>query len=353
MKHLPFHQRQRLSAPLMLKQVSQGLSSLGLLLFGAGLGIIGYGWLASKASPTYAARADLSPILSSFSKLIPPLPTAQTPIAQAAQVTTDVSNATVCVKTSMPTGEDFCASGVSIDPQLAGISPSQGSVVLTNYHVVYDTNRPSLQLGGKGEVLKAEIIKQSPEYDLALLFVPQAQFSIAKLADSSPAKGTAVRAIGFPNNQPLTVKDSTVLGETQDCLAVSPCLALQQGTITFGNSGGPLEANGEVVGITQGEIRDEIAIPVEQVRQFLAGQTPASTNSNRYPVQGGPEFPSDRYPSYPDRYPSYPDHYPSPDRYPSYSDPQFPSRRQAPDFYPPFAHPPYGYPPDMPPPYAW
>jgi S1-C subfamily serine protease len=172
-----------------------------------------------------------------------------------------------------------CASGVSIDPQLVGIDPATGAVVLTNYHVIADMgNRPPLQLGGKGEVFRAEIIRQSYEFDLALLFVPGVEFPTAALAEASPPQGTAVRAVGFPNNQPLTVKNSLLLGKTQDCLAIAPCLAIQQGTITFGNSGGPLESNHQVIGITQGEIADEIAIPVEQIRQFLAGEQPDFTS---------------------------------------------------------------------------
>jgi S1-C subfamily serine protease len=215
--------------------------------------------------------------------------------------------------------QQACASGVSIDPQLVGLSSAQGALVLTNYHVIADMgNQPPLQLNGKGEVYNAQILRQSPQFDLALLWVPKAQFPIAALADASPDRGTAVRAIGFPNNQPLTIKDSSLLGKTQNCLAIAPCLALQQGTITFGNSGGPLEANGKVIGITQGEVVDEIAIPVEQIRQFLSGQAPAGR------PQFNPDFPSQQVPR---------------NRRPRYQ----------PDF-PPMQEPPY-FPPDAPPGY--
>jgi S1-C subfamily serine protease len=192
----------------------------------------------------------------------------------------DVSSATVCVKTRKGWDEQACAAGVSIDPQLAGLDPMQGAVVLTNYHVIAGMgSRPPLQLGGKGEVFNAEIIRQSPEFDLALLLVPRVKFPTAVLAETTPGRGTEIRAIGFPNDQPLTIKDSSLLGTTQNCLAIAPCLALQQGTITFGNSGGPLEANGKVIGIAQGEIEDEVAIPVEQIRQFLSGQVPFNSGS--------------------------------------------------------------------------
>jgi S1-C subfamily serine protease len=187
----------------------------------------------------------------------------------------------------VPNGGEVCASGVSIDPDLVDLdvdlSVEEGSVVVTNYHVVANTgSRPSVKLGGEGEQYEAEVIKQAPEMDLALLFVRGARFPAAALADSSPEGGTPVRAIGFPNNSPLTVKESTLLGFTQNCLALAPCLAIKQGTITHGNSGGPLEASGKVIGITQGETTEEIAIPVEQVQQFLSNETPSSSVSPQF-----------------------------------------------------------------------
>ncbi len=267
--HSPFQNKPR---PFSL------LRMLSLLLLGVGLGTLGTLWFTSKA--------DSSDAVGSGRTLLNALRPSQ---AQADVPSATVPSATVCVKTPKGWNELACASGVSIAPQLAGIDPGQGAVVLTNYHVIANMgNRPPVQLGGKGEIFNAEIIRQSPEYDLALLFVPRAQFPVAALAEASPGQGTAVRAIGFPNDQPLTIKDSTLLGTTQNCLAVAPCLTLRQGTITFGNSGGPLEADGRVVGITQGEIEDEVVIPVEQVRQFLSGQPPSSANRQS---QFDPGFP--------------------------------------------------------------
>lgn len=295
------------------------LRNLGFLLLGAGLGTIGSRLILSpSASPenpvsiSSSANTDRSsssstgnaPEKTLTSPRFAPSP-APNPSPQV-----EVSSATVCVKTPMGPNRQACASGVSIDPALVGVDPSEGSVVITNYHVISDMGeRPPLQLGGSGQVFNAEILRQSPEFDLALLLVPKASFPIARLAEASPGEGTRVRAIGFPNNQPLTINDSSLLGKTQNCLAVSPCLALQQGTITFGNSGGPLEADGEVIGITQGEIVDEIAIPVEQVRQFLAGENPPPGSRRPPDYPGGPSGPSGPMgepPYYPPMRPAYP-----------------------------------------------
>jgi S1-C subfamily serine protease len=283
MQQPPSHKPQRSSFAVRAASFIW-LKSLGLLLVGAGLGAIGMKWItpepkASIDQPADVLEVEASSDAFSTSERETPSPDIQ----QASSAQDKVAESTVCVKTFGPGGE-ACASGVSIDPQLVGIDPKQGSVVLTNFHVVAEPIEGlPVQLGGKGERFNAQVIKQSPELDLALLLVPKAQFPVAVLAESSPEPGTSVRAIGFPNNRPLTIKDSTLLGKTQNCLALAPCLAIQQGTITNGNSGGPLEANEQVIGITQGETTDEIAIPIEQIQQFLAGDVSSFDRSSQQP----------------------------------------------------------------------
>lgn len=279
---------------------------LGWLMLGVGLGAIGMKWIfpqpnVSTRQPVGAVEVEASSDPSAVSER-----NRRGETVQRATANDKVADATVCVKTYGPRGEEACASGVSIDPQLVGLDSEQGSVVLTNFHVIADpiAGLP-VQLGGQGEVYRSQLIKQSPEFDLALLFVPDTQFPQAALAEASPEPGTTARAIGFPNNQPLTIRDSTLIGRTQNCLAVAPCLAIEQGTITHGNSGGPLEANEQVIGIVQGETTDEIAIPIEQVQQFLADEIPDNMPSaerfaspDRLPPQFEPNFPPMREPHY-------------------------------------------------------
>ncbi len=343
MKRPPSDSLQR---PLLIASasaVSGGFRTLGILSLGEILGILATNWLTPEADSASPVNVANFLGLAGSSQGGETQSESRTDLSARRAESGDVSGATVCVKTPKGWGEQACASGVSIDPALVGIDPAQGAVVLTNYHVVADTNRPPLQLNGRGEMFTGQIIRSSPEFDLAVLLVPGAKFPIATLAQVSPAQGTAVRAIGFPNDQPLTVKNSSLLGTTQNCLAVAPCLTLQQGTITFGNSGGPLEANGQVIGITQGEIEDELAIPVEQIRQFLAGQTPTNSRTPR------PESYSEGYSGYPGGYPDgYPGGYPEGDYGEPPFNPVYPPMRQMP--YPPY--PPY--PMEAPPPYpAW
>lgn len=263
------------------------LRNVAVLLFGVGIGAIGLDWLTPSADLSNAPTStpEASPHSSKYSDFdrSSDRRSAETPRPSAQPVEDEVADATVCVRGVLPDGKQVCASGVSIDPELAGVDRAEGSVVVTNFHVVANTgDRPPILLGGEGEIYNSEVIRQSPEMDLALLFIREVQLPIAALAESSPDQGTAVRAIGFPNNAPLTVRDSRLLGMTDDCLAVAPCLAIQQGTITHGNSGGPLEAAGQVIGITQGETMEEIAIPIEQVRQFLAGQIPRTSQRPQF-----------------------------------------------------------------------
>lgn len=317
---------------------------LGLLILGVGIGAIGVKWLAPESRPSTDLSSRALEVEAAPEQTGRANSESSSRPTRALPTKGDVADATVCVKTLGPNGGEACASGVAIDPQLVGLDPQQGSVVLTNFHVVAEpiAGLP-MQLGGKGTVFNAELIKQSPETDLALLFVPEAKFPVAALSEVSPEAGVAVRAIGFPNDQPLTIKNSTLLGQTRNCLALSPCLAMQQGTITHGNSGGPLEANGQVIGITQGETSEEIAIPIEQVHQFLSGQLPNTADrspqfdrrfrtNEPYPYSDRPYF--DRpYSDHP-----YSDHpysdrpYPFP---PAIDDPRF-----HPDFPPP-NFPPY------------
>jgi hypothetical protein len=269
-------------------RLSTWLSYLGVLLLGAGITAIGLNWTRpspdSYNPPLLPTGVERDRIASS--PAAPDRPNSETDQSDArrsANTPADVRSATVCVVGFIPNGGEVCASGVSIDPELAGIDAAEGSVVLTNYHVVANTgDRPPVKLGGIGQQYEAEVINRSPEMDLALLFVPGVRFPVAALADVSPAGGTPVRAIGFPRNSALTTKDSTLLGFTQNCLAIAPCLAIKQNTITHGNSGGPLEADGRVIGITQGETTEEIAIPVEQVRQFLSGEIPVNPVAPRF-----------------------------------------------------------------------
>jgi S1-C subfamily serine protease len=272
---------------------------LGVIILSSGLVATVFTWALSKMNVlSSSGNGASSPSAETVSLKLPNIAKFNSQDQSQNQANDDsqnrVANATVCVRGTLPNGQEVCASGVSIDPAIAGIDPDDGSVVVTNFHVVFDTgDNPPVQVANDDEWYTAEVIRRSPEMDLALLLVPDASFPTAPLAETSPDEEIEVRAIGFPNNQALTVTDSRLLGKINTCLAISPCLAMEQGTITNGNSGGPLEADGQVIGINQGETTDEIAIPVEQVHQFLSGEIPDFAN---LPPQYNPGYPPGVYP---------------------------------------------------------
>lgn len=276
---------------------SNGLILLGVIILSSGLVATVFTWALLKMQ-VLSSSGETPPPAENVSLKLPNIAKFNSQDQNQAQAddNTDrqVANATVCVRGTLPDGTKVCASGVSIDPEIAGIDPDDGSVIITNFHVVAEAGEnPPIRLANGDQWYDSEVIRRSPEMDLALLLVPDASFPTAPLAETSPDEETDVRAIGFPNNQPLTITDSRLLGKINTCLAISPCLAMEQGTITNGNSGGPLEADGQVIGINQGETTDEIAIPVEQVHQFLAGDIPDFAN---LPPQYDPGFPPGAYP---------------------------------------------------------
>lgn len=179
-----------------------------------------------------------------------------------------VYKAVVCVSPEFAPG---CASGTSIDPALAGIDPSQGAVVLSNAHVT--VGQPRVETPD-GTPLEAQLIRESRQLDLSLVFLPGQQLPIAPLAppDYEPEPGTPAWAIGFPvtaNRKLVISPDSVVLGMMETCLATPPCIAIEDGTITNGNSGGALVADGMLIGVTEGETIEELAIPPVHIHTFL------------------------------------------------------------------------------------
>lgn len=198
--------------------------------------------------------------------------------------TTDIakksSNSIVLIQTSKGHGSGFVF--------------DQGKYILTNAHVVGNTNIVDLTLNGN--VYKGTVLGIDGNLDLAVISVDSVNFPNLKLADSNlVAPGDEVVALGFP------LYISPVVTVTKGIISAVYSDAIQtDAAIHGGNSGGPLvNQNGEVIGINTfrlsrgGESGLNFAIPSNVIKsvtaKLLAGQKSGITevyNISNPPTQG-------------------------------------------------------------------
>jgi S1-C subfamily serine protease len=156
---------------------------------------------------------------------------------------------------------------------------SNGMVVITNFHVVYDTS------DSNGNGYSATVLGTDPYSDLAVLSVaaPSSEFKPVEIVSSSTLRvGEPVIAIGNPYGLvgSLTTGVVSALGRsiTEEDLAGGFSIAniIQTSTpINPGNSGGPLlNPVGNVVGVTTAIVSDSqglgFAIPSNTILRELS-----------------------------------------------------------------------------------
>lgn len=160
----------------------------------------------------------------------------------------------------------------------SGVILSHNGYIVTNYHVVAESDRIAINLPD-GRKRLVEIVGFDKETDIAVLKTDLNGLRPAALADSSHVKtGDIVMAIG----NPFGSNQSVSLGIISAVRAISskPFSPLIQtdAAINNGNSGGALiNLKGEVVGINQkilssrggGQTGINYAIPVEQVKKIV------------------------------------------------------------------------------------
>ncbi|MDX1536023.1 MAG: trypsin-like peptidase domain-containing protein [Candidatus Spechtbacterales bacterium] len=172
------------------------------------------------------------------------------------------------------------------------------NLIVTNRHVVADTEANYTVITSEGKKLEAEILTRDPVEDLAIISVPDLNIEPLALGDSENIKRgqlaiTIGNALGeFENSislgiisglsRTLTASsgfESEVLREViQTDAAINP-----------GNSGGPLlNANGEVIGVNVARAAraDNIgfAIPINRIKNTL--QQIEQTGNAKYPFLG-------------------------------------------------------------------
>ncbi|RNC84729.1 MAG: Do family serine endopeptidase [Balneola sp.] len=136
----------------------------------------------------------------------------------------------------------------------SGVIVSEEGYILTNNHVIADTDEIKIQLFN-GDEVSAELIGADPATDIAVLRIDVDNLPVVTLGDSDDARvGSFVLAIGSPLSEDLahTVSFGIVSarGRSLNNLTVYGDYIQTDAAINPGNSGGALiDMNGELVGI--------------------------------------------------------------------------------------------------------
>ena len=136
----------------------------------------------------------------------------------------------------------------------SGFIVDKSGYILTNYHVIEDSSRITVQLHS-GEEYQAKVVGMDEETDLAVLKIEAGRdLPVVKLGDSEKARvGDWVLAIGSPFGLSQTVTAGIVSQtkrETPYTFAFPKKFIQTDAAINRGNSGGPLvNMDGEVIGV--------------------------------------------------------------------------------------------------------
>src|SRR5271156_5124975 len=184
--------------------------------------------------------------------------------------------------TSSQLSFDFFYGVVPHSGQGSGFILSKDGLILTNYHVIEETQQVEVTLSDKHKY-KAQIILQDPAHDLALLQINANNLTPAVLSESRGLQvGQNVYAIGNPFglNGTMTTGILSSIRSVQEPQGPRIENALQtDAAINPGNSGGPLlNSRGEVIGIntliaTGGAEQSSgigFAIPVDTIKAVLS-----------------------------------------------------------------------------------
>jgi S1-C subfamily serine protease len=154
---------------------------------------------------------------------------------------------------------------------------AQGRVV-TNYHVVKQSDYQQILLPGSKQPVDARILSQDKEGDLVLLqayVTPPVPVAPMIPVSTELKMGDTVYALGSPAGPELAVSLSRGIVSTDRPRTFGDQTFIQHdAAVNPGNSGGPLlNGRGEVVGMNTAKIKGtegiSFAIPIEDVRRFV------------------------------------------------------------------------------------
>ncbi len=203
-------------------------------------------------------------------------------------------------------GRVYDSAGPGVVRVQAGAATGTGFVVrnngtiVTNAHVVGDSQTAQVRFADKGALVDAEVLGSDRSSDLAVLRVDPSsvdQLSPLTLADSGKvAVGDAVVAIGHPFGLERTTTAGIVSGlereiQAPDGFQIDEVIQTDA-AINPGNSGGPLlDSRGRVVGVNtqiatggsgSGNVGVGFAVPSNTVRDVLPALSRGETIERAY-----------------------------------------------------------------------
>ena len=154
--------------------------------------------------------------------------------------------------------------------------------VITNAHVVQRSSETTIA-AYDGKEYDAIVYCKSDDLDIAVLFVPSADFTPLAIGNTSDIKiGDDVYAIGAPNGMSFTLTKGTLSSNKrkirgEDYLQIDAAL-------NEGNSGGPLlNASGGVIGMNTMKMNNSeglgLAIPIDRILQYMKDNAISITDS--------------------------------------------------------------------------
>jgi serine protease Do len=185
-----------------------------------------------------------------------------------------VVNATVTIRARTSIAEGQTSERIGV-----GVFVHDRGYIVTNSHIINGAQQILVRTAAKKEV-KAEIIKEDPRNDMAIIKVDIADSTIPSFGkDSDIRVGTKVYALGKPflNSDNYTVTSGVISSLPVNLPKGSPRLLQTDASINPGNSGGPLIIeSGKVIAINTAYMStgDNVAgigfsIPIGEVMKFV------------------------------------------------------------------------------------
>jgi S1-C subfamily serine protease len=264
--------------------------------------ILGAVALAAVTSPTLRKNLQHSAILRDLDKTLPPsggilnalsnydpLPSLSGPSADVpppSKVIVAAPGVTAGFSSVVRVLGTACGLGIEGSGWVAA-----PGVIVTNAHVVAGESDTTVQVGGNGPPLPAQVILFDPTNDVAVLRVsglsePPLSFAAA------PSSGTSVAILGYPEDGPFNVQPGRI-GVTKPVLTdnaygngpVLRDITSLRGLVRPGNSGGPLvDSAGKVMAMAFAQITNSapgtgpggFAVPITVIRSDLTKASSAA-----------------------------------------------------------------------------